>query len=77
MGTRYPIPYTKEWGEEFLGFRMVFDHIDEFVEKITAIPWTRRIFGVVLDGKYGQLLMPQSFDRIVIQIQMSDFQTGG
>ena len=53
------------------GFR---HHLTEFLEQVSAIMRTGRGFRVILDAKCGKFAMTESFDRLIVQIQMRDFQ---
>jgi len=48
-----------------------------FVDNYPAVPGTWSAVGAELNGTDGKTSMPESFDRVVVEIAMRDHQVGG
>src|SRR5580700_1565487 len=55
---------------------VIFDQLDEIIEQIPAVMRSRRRFRMVLNGKGRPVLQPDSFDRLVVQVDMRDLHIG-
>jgi hypothetical protein len=52
---------------------LVLDQIRELIEEIRRVMRAGRGFGMILHAEDRQFLVPHSFDRTVVQIDMSHF----
>ena len=48
--------------------------IAELAKQIPAVVWSRRCFGVVLHAEGSVFAVPQSGNRIIVEIPVSDFE---
>ena len=53
--------------------RFIFHQIDEIVEEVARIVWAGGGFGVVLDGKGFLALAKDSLVRVVVEVQVRQF----
>src|SRR5215211_7004008 len=65
------------WMSVRLGIRVLGHQGHEIVEKIAGVVWTRRGFGVVLDAEYRMISQPESFERLVVEIDVGDLGVCG
>ena len=48
-------------------------HLHEIFEEIMRVVWAGRSFGVILHAEQRQIFMPQAFKRVVVQIDVREF----
>ncbi len=49
------------------------DQITELAEQVIAVMWAGRRFGMILHAERGEFAMPNSFDRLIVQVDVRDF----
>src|SRR5438105_2484876 len=54
--------------------RLVSHHVEKLIEEGPRVVWPRRCFGVVLDREDRQLLMPQTLDRAVVEVDVGHLE---
>ena len=52
-------------------------HSPELVEEVTAIMGAGRGLGVILDAEDGQACVPQSFQGLIVQVDVAGLDVGG
>jgi len=51
----------------------VFHQSDEALEMVRGVVRPRRGFGVILDAEHGMVSQAESFERLIVQIDVRDF----
>src|SRR5882757_6190246 len=62
------------WMSVLLG--MLGHQADEVVEEVARVVWAGRGFGVILDAEHGMIAQAESFERLIVEIDVSDFGFG-